>query len=187
MVWGRPRTGPRIDLGEGEARLVPRERPPLRWYTSDIDDRRDIVLRVAEDGTAERFTAGLRWERYHGPLQGLEEAPEDQAYFRIYHLLRRVRAAEGIDHFHAIFESPWDVLDPPSAYLVATASSVLPEAPTGREFGPSGEWRPSEKLRRLWRGRSESGYDLAIPAIEAEYLMAVLRKRGEQWRRAYGN
>ncbi|HEX8864362.1 MAG TPA: hypothetical protein VF821_01780, partial [Lentzea sp.] len=86
-VWGARRSLPDIDLGDGEAVLVPRAPEPFRWFVPDDG----TVLRVAEDGTAHRFTPALRWEPSDVPGSGVEEAQEDTAMVRIAGVVERVR------------------------------------------------------------------------------------------------
>ncbi|MEV6237316.1 hypothetical protein [Lentzea sp. NPDC051838] len=185
-VWGARQSLPDIDLGDGEAQLARRAPEPFRWFVPD----NGIVLRVAEDGTAHRFTLELRWEPSDVPGSGLEEVDEDTAMVRVAEVVERIRESwqrhwPGRAYF-AIFKQHRHVTDLANAQYVVRADGGA-DSQLGESFSLLSDWRPTQTLREFAVGSDFGEVKIPIAEPEAEHLVEVIRGRRAQWKRAYGN
>jgi hypothetical protein len=188
-VWGQRRTQPDIDLGHGEAVLVERAPAPFRWLVSKWGAPRQIVLRIADDGTVEQYTDDLRWKssKRPGAAQDLEEVDERTALWRVAGVIERVRGEwshrwPGAYHF-AIFNQGRQALDLDNALHVVRAKGGH-DSYLGDSFAIGRDWHPATTLRDFSMG-NERGVKIPIAKSEADHLVEVILRRREQWSRAY--
>lgn len=189
-VWGARDTLPDIGFAAGEAVLVRRAPAPFRWFVPEPGRGGGVLLRVAEDGTAHRFTLDLRWEPSNGPDPGLPELEEGTAMVRIADVVERVRESWQRDGwpgraYFAIFKQDRHVTDLANA-LHVVRSDGGPDSHFGDSFSIGSDWSPTRTLREFAMGSDFGVIKIPIAEPEAEHLVEVIRKRRAQWQRAYG-
>ena len=151
-----------------------------------VEDGSDIARAVVHlDGGTERVfghdlewrTAGLLEEVADHPDWTVREITPGQEAFESYQLargLRRFRQRHewgGEAWYFGIYGTYRAALDPEATHLLV--KTQVDDPWFGELYVGGGQWQPTEKLDKIWRGRSDNE-ELALSPAEAEAIMKRL-------------